>query len=130
MASAGALLRGQDGIPSLDEIRDKSLQVLGRRPCLWQCRVAQAQLRGDRDIVCISATGSGKTLTFWIPLLFRPQGIQIVITPLNLLGSQNSSELQRLGINAIALCGKTATSKNFEVACHPTATFLKLMRQT
>ena len=107
--------RRRDDIPSLDEIWDKALEVLGRRPCLWQCRVAQAQLRGDKDIVCISGTGSGKTLTFWIPLLFRPDGIQIIITPLNLLGSQNSRELQRLGINAIALCGKTATPRNFEV---------------
>ena len=48
-------------------------------------------------------------------MLFRPQGIQIVITPLNLLCSQNSSELRRLGINTIALCRKTATPKNIEV---------------
>ncbi|KAI1781685.1 P-loop containing nucleoside triphosphate hydrolase protein, partial [Ganoderma leucocontextum] len=124
--------RQDNHVPSLDEIRDRALQVLGRRPCLWQCRVAQAQLRGDKDVVCISGTGSGKTLTFWIPLLFRPQGIQIVITPLNLLGSQNTGELQWLGINAIALCGKTATPKNFEdielfkyrvIAVNPEVTF-------
>ncbi|KAI0738168.1 hypothetical protein C8Q80DRAFT_1060062, partial [Daedaleopsis nitida] len=57
-------------------------------PYLWQCHAAIALLKGDRDVVCISGTGSGKTLTFWIPLLFRPNGIQVIITPLNILGTQ------------------------------------------
>ncbi|KAJ7701238.1 hypothetical protein B0H17DRAFT_924702, partial [Mycena rosella] len=43
--------------------------------------VAEAILKRDGDVVCISATGSGKTLTFWLPLLFRPNGIQLVISP-------------------------------------------------
>ena len=97
------------------EITAKTLAVLGRSPCLWQCQVAQALLRGNKDVVCISGTGSGKTLTFWMPLLFRPEGIQIVITPLNLLGSQNTTELEKFGIRGIALSGKTATRRNFEV---------------
>ena len=104
-------------VPSVAQITARTLEVLGRSPCLWQCQVAQAQLRGDKDIVCISGTGSGKTLTFWIPLLFRPEGIQIVITPLNLLGSQNAADLEKVGIRGIALSGKTATRENFEVSC-------------
>ncbi|KAI1784996.1 P-loop containing nucleoside triphosphate hydrolase protein [Ganoderma leucocontextum] len=101
-------------VPSVAQITAKTLAVLGRCPCLWQCQVAQAQLRGDKDIVCISGTGSGKTLTFWIPLLFRPEGIQVVITPLNLLGSQNTADLEKVGIRGIALSGKTATRQNLE----------------
>ncbi|KAF8837391.1 hypothetical protein BDN67DRAFT_873341, partial [Paxillus ammoniavirescens] len=42
------------------------------------------------DIVCIAGTGMGKTLTFWLPLLFCLEGIQIVVTPLNQLGQQNA----------------------------------------
>ncbi|KAJ7240892.1 hypothetical protein C8J57DRAFT_958654, partial [Mycena rebaudengoi] len=49
----------------------------------------EAILKRDGDVVCISATGSGKTLTFWLPLLFKPDGIQIVISPLNILRQQN-----------------------------------------
>ncbi|KAG2059872.1 hypothetical protein BDR06DRAFT_844982, partial [Suillus hirtellus] len=36
-------------------------------PCNWQVQSAQAQLK-QRDVVTLSPTGSGKTLTFWIPV--------------------------------------------------------------
>ncbi|PIL23292.1 transporter [Ganoderma sinense ZZ0214-1] len=114
MASTSGARAGHPEVPSLREITEKTEELLGRRPCVWQSKVAQAVLRGEKDIVCISGTGSGKTLTFWIPLLFRPEGIQVVITPLNLLGSQNAAELQKVGITGIALSGKTATRENFE----------------
>ncbi|KAG1762233.1 hypothetical protein EDD22DRAFT_759432, partial [Suillus occidentalis] len=54
-------------------------------PCLWQLKLADALLKGDQDIVCIAGTGMGKTLSFWILLLFCNNSIQLVITPLNLL---------------------------------------------
>jgi len=57
----------------------------------------------------------GKTLTFWMPLLFRPEGIQIVVTPLNLLGKQNATSLAKAGIGAIAISSETATPANFQV---------------
>jgi ATP-dependent DNA helicase RecQ len=44
----------------------------------------QPLLKNDKDVVSISATGSGKSLTFWMPLLFIPEAVQIVITPLNI----------------------------------------------
>ncbi|KAG1721898.1 uncharacterized protein EDB91DRAFT_1003178, partial [Suillus paluster] len=62
-------------------------------PCLWQIEVVHIILRGDKDVISIAATGSGKTLTFWMPLLFRPQDIQIIVTPLNLLRTQNVNNL-------------------------------------
>ncbi|CDO76692.1 hypothetical protein BN946_scf184975.g1 [Trametes cinnabarina] len=101
-------------VPSIEDIRQKTAECLGRRPCIWQCRVAQAILERTRDVVCISGTGSGKTLTFWMPLLFRSGGIQVVITPLNILGTQTKVQLERLGISAIAIRGETATSENIE----------------
>ena len=102
-------------IPSLREIREKVIQLLGYRPCLWQMRVVEALLRHDKDVVSIAATGSGKTLTFWMPLLFRPGGIQIIITPLNILGKQNVDTLATLGISGIALSAENATAQNFKV---------------
>lgn len=72
-------------------------------------------LQGSRDVICISGTGSGKTLTFWMPLLFRPQGVQVIITPLNILGTQTQQQLQSYGISAIAIRGETATYANIEV---------------
>ncbi|KAJ7306712.1 hypothetical protein DFH08DRAFT_652520, partial [Mycena albidolilacea] len=52
-------------------IRAKAVEHLGYQPCYWQIKVVEAILKRDRDVVCISATGSGKTLTFWLPLLFK-----------------------------------------------------------
>ncbi|KAG6380519.1 hypothetical protein JVT61DRAFT_8683 [Boletus reticuloceps] len=58
----------------------------------------------------------GKTLGFWLPLLFRLNGIQIVVTPLNLLGKQNAASLAKAGIRAIAISSETATLSNFAVS--------------
>ena len=102
-------------LPDVSAIRARTVEKLGRRPCLWQCDVARALLERKKDVVCISGTGSGKTLTFWIPLLFRPHGVQVIITPLNLLGAQNKDELGRWKIDAVALSRETATLENFKV---------------
>ncbi|KIJ58560.1 hypothetical protein HYDPIDRAFT_178049 [Hydnomerulius pinastri MD-312] len=100
-------------IPTLNEIRERTQQVFGVRPCLWQLKVAEALLKGDKDVLCTVGTGMGKTLGFWMPLLFRPGGIQIVVTPLNMLGRQNASSLAKAGIRAIAINSETATPANF-----------------
>jgi len=39
-----------------------------------------------------------------MPLLFRADGIQIVVTPLNILGTQNEQELAKFGVRAIVIC--------------------------
>ncbi|KAG1889798.1 uncharacterized protein F5891DRAFT_900330, partial [Suillus fuscotomentosus] len=68
-------------------------------------------LKGDQDVLCIA--GMGKTLGFWIPLLFRINSIQLVVTPLNLLGKQNALSLAKAGIRAIAINAETASAANF-----------------
>ncbi|KAK2464056.1 hypothetical protein APHAL10511_003926 [Amanita phalloides] len=84
-------------IPSVDDIRIKAHTIFQKRPCLWQINVCQAVLAGNQDIMSIAGTGAGKTLSFWLPLLCRPNGIQIVVTPLNILGQQNIDTYPRLG---------------------------------
>lgn len=117
-------------VPSLSDIWNKTEQVFGIRPCLWQIQVVQAILKGDRDVVLISSTGMGKTLTFWVPLLFRPcRSIQIIVTPLNILGKQNVATLNKAGFKAIFISADTATTKNFQMHIlfynwHPMVTFL------
>ncbi|EPS93325.1 hypothetical protein FOMPIDRAFT_1089147, partial [Fomitopsis schrenkii] len=86
--------------PTLAEIRAITSTAFRQHPCLWQAEAVQQAVKGDKDMVCIAPTGSGKTLTFWMPLLFRKDGIQIVVTPLNLLGTQNVKELASYGIRA------------------------------
>ncbi|KAI5997895.1 P-loop containing nucleoside triphosphate hydrolase protein [Pisolithus albus] len=101
-------------LPSLSNIRIHTQQVFGVRPCLWQLRVAETILKGEKDVICIAGTGMGKTLTFWMPLLFRPDGIQIVVTPLNLLGQQNVASLAKAGIQAISISSEMASPANFQ----------------
>ncbi|KAM6493489.1 P-loop containing nucleoside triphosphate hydrolase protein [Amanita muscaria] len=55
----------------------------------------------------------GKMLTFWMLLLFRPLGVLLVITPLNILGKQNVDTLEKAGIDSIFISAKTATNENF-----------------
>lgn len=66
-------------------------------------------------MVCIAPTGLGKTLTFWMPLLFRKDGIQIVVTPLNLLSTQHIVELHRYQIEACEVRADTESPQLFQV---------------
>ena len=54
-------------------------QVCGFCPCLWQIHVVRAILDGN-DVITIAPTGSGKSLTYWMPLLFIKYGITVVVT--------------------------------------------------
>lgn len=102
-------------IPTYDEIRECTFKHFGRTPCYWQSKVGQLIMAGH-DVICVAPTGAGKTLSFWIPLLFRPEGVIVVITPLNILGSQNKSQLEKLGIRAITLNAYMATRATFDVS--------------
>ncbi|KAI9437343.1 P-loop containing nucleoside triphosphate hydrolase protein [Lactarius psammicola] len=88
-------------------------------PCKWQLGAALTQLE-KRDLVTLAPTGSGKTLTFWIPLLFNGDGITIVITPLNILGDKNIVELSAVLIPAINLTMAMASEITFKVKLYYT----------
>jgi superfamily II DNA helicase RecQ len=54
-------------MPDNDEEVQKHVQeVFGFCPCLWQIQVVCAILAGD-DVITIVPTGSGKSLTYWMP---------------------------------------------------------------
>lgn len=115
---------GSQQIPTFADIRSRALEKFGVKPCLWQLKVAQTLLKGDRDVICTAGTGMGKTLGFWLPLLFRDGGIQIIVTPLNMLGKQNAASLAKAGIRGISIDGETATPikhtghRDAEVSCN------------
>ncbi|KAH9029179.1 P-loop containing nucleoside triphosphate hydrolase protein [Lactarius hengduanensis] len=72
------------------------------------------EMREARDLVTLAPTGSGKTLTFWIPLFFNEDGITIVITPLIVLGEKNVNELLDVSIAAINLTTTSASDETFK----------------
>ncbi|KIJ48232.1 hypothetical protein M422DRAFT_162884 [Sphaerobolus stellatus SS14] len=77
--------------------------------CIGQLKAACAQIEKRSDVIFISNTGSGKTLTFWIPMLYEEDYITILITPLNVLGQQTADQLEKAGIPAVNLTKHTAT---------------------
>ncbi|THG94262.1 hypothetical protein EW026_g7173 [Hermanssonia centrifuga] len=96
---------GGTNVPDIKFIQVKCKDYFGYRACRWQAEFAQVILGGQSDIILEVATGGGKTLAFWLPLLFRPRGIQIVVTALNTLGKQNVRSLADAGISAISIDG-------------------------
>lgn len=102
------------GPPSLDEMREAVKEWFGFFPCTWQLKAALTQLE-QKDLVTLALTGSGKTLTFWMLLLFNGGGMIIVVTPLIMLGEKNVSELSLVSIPAINLTTSSASDETFKV---------------
>ncbi|KAJ3553427.1 hypothetical protein NP233_g12645 [Leucocoprinus birnbaumii] len=101
-------------LPSPEQIRADVIKRFEIHPCLYQIHDALAQLRGE-DCITIAATGSGKTLTFWIPLLYLPKKAFIfLITALNILGDQNVKELEQYNFTAINLTAENCTDEVFK----------------
>ena len=103
---------------SIKDIRDLVWKKFNKRACWFQIKIALA-LREGKDVVGIAATGAGKTLSFWIPLLMALEegrdSMIVVVTPLNLLGKKSVEELSAAGIKAVAIDSKTATASVFKV---------------
>jgi|SRR5882762_1662028 len=93
----------------------KTFKTFRFYPHLWQIHVVDPILKHDQDMISIAAMGSGKTLTFWMPLLLHKGGVQMVVTPLNLLGTVNVDDLVSKGFTVIVISAENATKKNFKV---------------
>ncbi|KAI0639543.1 P-loop containing nucleoside triphosphate hydrolase protein [Trametes polyzona] len=102
----------------IQRIREVVFNKFGKRPCLFQIRIAQALYERRNDVVAVAATGAGKTLSFWIPLLMALEDGEdkcaIIVTPLNILGKQNVDILKNAGMSAVAVDGTTATPEVFK----------------
>ncbi|TFY66970.1 hypothetical protein EVG20_g4124 [Dentipellis fragilis] len=100
--------------PSFADIREKTEAVFGKRPCQLQVKICSAILQGKKNVVCCASTGFGKTLTFMMPLLFAESGIMIVVSALNILGTQMVNILAPVGISAIAVTAKNDNDATFK----------------
>jgi hypothetical protein len=69
-------------VPSLEDLRALTLENFGKNACNFQLEFARALLEGKKPVLLQAGCGMGKTLGFWIPLLAKPSGILIVVSPL------------------------------------------------
>jgi len=103
---------------SVKDIRDLVQEKFEKRPCWMQVKIALALYAG-KDVIGCAATGAGKTLSFWIPLLMALEDgldkMTIVVTPLNLLGKQNVQVLEKAGLSAVAISCENANPETFKV---------------
>ena len=75
---------------------------MGIQPCIWQIEVVRKVLEGV-DVITIAATGSGKSLCYWMALLYVKYGIVFLVTPLKLLGQQFVETLERNDLRAVSM---------------------------
>ncbi|KAH9014978.1 P-loop containing nucleoside triphosphate hydrolase protein [Lactarius pseudohatsudake] len=108
-----SLLDSAVDLPSLNDMQEAVKDCFGLSPCTWQLKASLTQLEGN-DLLTLASTGSGKTLTFWIPLLFNWDGVSIIITPLNVLGEKNVDELLLVSIPAVNLTTSSASDRTFK----------------
>jgi len=119
---------GDAPVPSLEDLRALALAKFGKNACNFQLEFAHALLEGKKHVLLQAGCGMGKTLGFWIPLLAKPTGLLIVVSPLTLLGDQHVNELSRAGIAAINVDADTITElpRVFEVKTLITVPYLTL----
>ncbi|KAL4255300.1 P-loop containing nucleoside triphosphate hydrolase [Pleurotus pulmonarius] len=99
------------------QIRDALNKYFHKRACLFQIEMALAVYEGY-DVVGVAATGAGKTLSFFAPLVMALEEGQkkviFIVTPLNLLGQQNSEDLNKVGLTAISVTAENANPDTFK----------------
>ena len=99
-------------MPESDEEVQKLVEKrIGIRPCLWQIKVVRMILE-QWDVIEIAATGSGKSLPYWMALIFIKHGIVVLVTPLKLLGQQFARVLEKNELKAVSM---TASNSNNEL---------------
>jgi hypothetical protein len=65
-------------IPKSDEEVQRLVEEkLGVCPCLWQIQVV-CKILAQNDVITIAATGSGKSLTYWMPPLFVKHSVVVL----------------------------------------------------
>jgi superfamily II DNA/RNA helicase len=101
-------------LESDEQVQREVEERTGTRPCIWQIQVVHKVLEGG-DIITIAATGSGKTFTYWMVLLYVKHSIVLLITPLKLLGKQFVDVLSKNDLKAVSMTAANATNAVFKV---------------
>ncbi|KAI0090787.1 P-loop containing nucleoside triphosphate hydrolase protein [Irpex rosettiformis] len=96
-----------------NELRAKIEDIFKKRPCDFQYKLFEAQ-RSGKNIISIARTGSGKTLTYFMPLVLSDSGIIVIVTALNVLGEQFEREARAAGYTALSVNGENDSDTVFK----------------
>ncbi|KAJ7256039.1 P-loop containing nucleoside triphosphate hydrolase protein, partial [Mycena rebaudengoi] len=100
-----------------NEIALKSQAIpIGATLHSFQVQIANLVLMHHADAVVISSTGSGKSLTWTLPLLARKEGISLVITPFTSLGLDGELSNNCDGLSSLFIYHEQNTQEDFELA--------------
>lgn len=99
-----------------NEIRTQTEKTFGKRPCQFQIELCKAQLRREH-IISVAATGSGKTLSYFMPLQFTSDSLVIIVSALNVLGEQFVAEATAAGFPAVSVTAENDNDSTFKVCC-------------
>ncbi|KAF8577427.1 hypothetical protein K439DRAFT_1364741 [Ramaria rubella] len=80
-------------VPSHTQLSQDTQWLFNITPCIGQMHAAEAQTAQESDVVFTSGTGSGKTLIFWMLMIYEEESITIFMTPLNILRQQTAQVL-------------------------------------
>ena len=97
-----------------EEVQRLVEERTGIWPCLWQIKVVWMILE-QWDVIEIAATGSGKSLPYWMALLFIKHGIVVLVTPLKLLGQQFVRVLEKNELTAVSMTASNSNNELFKV---------------
>jgi len=67
-----------------------------------------------KDCILVAGCGWGKSLTYFLPLLFWTDRIIVIISPLKALMNEQQGKLQQANINSIAIHGDNIPPSNLE----------------
>jgi ATP-dependent DNA helicase RecQ len=95
-AVVGALLESGSLMPAPLDVLHATFHLQAFRP--GQEAVVEAQLEG-RDVLSVAPTGSGKSISYWVPALLTT-GTTVVVSPLIALMKDQVDRLRSLGVEA------------------------------
>jgi superfamily II DNA helicase RecQ len=89
-------------VPLSHDISDKAFKILGFHPCQWQLDLCRIVLSKEHKVmISTAAMGAGKSVTFWLPLLFETGYIIFIVVPLKDLGQQLADQAASYGFSSI-----------------------------
>ncbi|KAJ7577408.1 hypothetical protein C8J56DRAFT_1113466 [Mycena floridula] len=89
-----------------NKIADAVAEKLAFSPAEYQLDCAGRILKGQ-DVICLAATGEGKTALVYLPLMVQANTIGLLVAPTNSLEADMVAGFHAKGLTAVAINSET-----------------------